>query len=382
MKRSLERRRSRERERSTSYSGSSSSSNSSRSRSRSNSGSRSGSSYSSSSSSESDNDYDDVPRHIQNDFIESKRRIEHIMAKKPRHNVIRHNDDDDPDGEGEKYKIYVGNLSPSLSESDIRMVFSSFGKVHSVDLKQGYCFIRFVSKDSSNLIMSSNLKIKLHGQPLKIGWARKDTASSGNNSSTTNDTSSGHHDSANECDPNITLRQKWGLQPGYRLYVGNLSPSVTEVDLISLFRTYGEVRFCFLCTKDKYGRYGFVELSSRKSADDAIEGLNGCKFKGRGLKIMDTKDEKKPIPTNVHVVFGFECEKEIARMRELDNVIYLRGEEEEEDDFRKKCLDEKFIEELKSMCSSYGDVKEFAVVCNSKDSPVIKVVFKTFKRCK
>lgn len=379
MKRSLERRRG---ERSPSYSGSGS-----RSGSRSGSSSGSGSSYSysssSSSSSDSDNDYEDIPRHIQNDFIESKRRIERIMTKKPRHNIIRHNDDDDPDGEGEKYKIYVGNLSPSLSESDLRMVFSSFGKVHSVDLKQGYCFIRFVSKDSSNLIMSSNLKIKLHGQVLKIGWARKDTAGGGgnnNSSATTNDSGGGHHDSTNECDPNITLRQKWGLQPGYRLYVGNLSPSVTEVDLISLFRAYGEVRFCFLCTKDKYGRYGFVELSSRKCADDAIEGLNGCKFKGRDLKIMDTKDEKKPIPTNVHVVFGFECEEEIARMCELDNVIYLRGEGG--DDFGKKCADEKFVEELKSMCSSYGIVKDFALVNNSKGSPVIKVVFKTFKRCK
>lgn len=347
------------------------------------------SSYSSDySSSSSDSECDDIPWHLQDSFRRSKSRIRRIMWEKPRRNVIKYNNDrpDDSDGEGEKNKIYVGGLPPSVEESDIRMVFSSFGKIRNVDLKQGFCFIKFASKDSSDLVIASNLQLKMRGQFIKIARARKDTTdirdgnnnSGGDGSGSDDEHVSRRRSKVSGSDPNITLRQRWGGQPGCRLYVGNLSPSVTEVDLISLFCVYGEVRFCFLCTKDKYARYGFVELNSKKCAEDAIKGLSGYKYKGRELKVDITRDAEKPVPTNVHVVFGFECEKRIAEIRGLDNTIYLRGD----GNYRERCYNEDFMDELKRLCSTYGVVKDVSLVDNGLDSPEIRVVFKSFKNCK
>lgn len=74
---------------------------------------------------------------------------------------------------------------------------------------------------------------------------------------------------------------------GSRLFVGNLSYSVTNEDLSGLFTTYGEV----VEAKVIEGKgFGFVEMSSQSEAEKAKEGLNGTDFSGRSLNV----DEAKP----------------------------------------------------------------------------------------
>jgi len=74
---------------------------------------------------------------------------------------------------------------------------------------------------------------------------------------------------------------------GSKLYVGNLSYSVTSEQLKELFSTYGEVKEVNVIE----GRgFGFVEMSSSSEAEKAKEALNGSDLDGRTLKV----DEARP----------------------------------------------------------------------------------------
>lgn len=74
---------------------------------------------------------------------------------------------------------------------------------------------------------------------------------------------------------------------GSKLYVGNLSYSVTNEELQELFSSYGEVKQINIVE----GRgFGFVEMSSPSEAEKAKEALNGTNYKGRTLKV----DEARP----------------------------------------------------------------------------------------
>jgi RNA recognition motif-containing protein len=74
---------------------------------------------------------------------------------------------------------------------------------------------------------------------------------------------------------------------GSKLYVGNLSYSVTNEQLEELFSNYGEVKQVNIIE----GRgFGFVEMSDPSEAEKAKEALDGSDFDGRTLKV----DEARP----------------------------------------------------------------------------------------
>jgi RNA recognition motif-containing protein len=75
-----------------------------------------------------------------------------------------------------------------------------------------------------------------------------------------------------------------------KLYVGNLSYSVTNDQLENLFSPYGEVTNTNII--DGKG-FGFVEMSSSDEAEKAKEGLNETEFEGRTIKV-DVARPPKP----------------------------------------------------------------------------------------
>ena len=74
---------------------------------------------------------------------------------------------------------------------------------------------------------------------------------------------------------------------GSKLYVGNLSYSVTNKQLEELFSTYGKVKQIDIITGKGIG---FVEMSAPSEAEKAKKGLDGSDFMGRTLKV----DEARP----------------------------------------------------------------------------------------
>jgi len=83
-------------------------------------------------------------------------------------------------------------------------------------------------------------------------------------------------------------KKKTGMQ-GSKLYVGNLSYSVTNEELEELFSNHGEVREINIIE----GRgFGFVEMSNPSEAEEAKEALDGSDFGGRTLKIDEARPQR------------------------------------------------------------------------------------------
>ncbi len=74
---------------------------------------------------------------------------------------------------------------------------------------------------------------------------------------------------------------------GNKLYVGNLSYSVTDEQLKELFSGHGEVKEVTVIGNKGFG---FVEMSDNAEAEKAKEALDGTEFEGRTLKV----DEARP----------------------------------------------------------------------------------------
>ncbi|MEM8758187.1 MAG: RNA-binding protein, partial [Planctomycetota bacterium] len=69
-----------------------------------------------------------------------------------------------------------------------------------------------------------------------------------------------------------------------KLYVGNLSYSMTEDELREVFSEHGEVVSANLVMDRETGRprgFGFVEFADAEGGKKAIEALNGANVGGR-----------------------------------------------------------------------------------------------------
>ncbi|MFN9176033.1 MAG: RNA recognition motif domain-containing protein [Synechocystis sp.] len=80
------------------------------------------------------------------------------------------------------------------------------------------------------------------------------------------------------------------------IYVGNLSYQATEEDVQTVFSEYGTVKRVQLPTDRETGRmrgFGFVEMSSDKEEDAAIEALDGAEWMGRDLKVNKARPKER-----------------------------------------------------------------------------------------
>lgn len=81
-----------------------------------------------------------------------------------------------------------------------------------------------------------------------------------------------------------------------KLFVGNLSFSLSEADVESLFSEYGTVVSCALPTDRETGRkrgFAFVEMGDQNQAQAAIAGLNGREVSGRALSVSLSQPKPK-----------------------------------------------------------------------------------------
>jgi RNA recognition motif-containing protein len=76
------------------------------------------------------------------------------------------------------------------------------------------------------------------------------------------------------------------------IYVGNMSPEVTEEDLQQAFEAFGQVTSVTVI-KDKFSDisrgFGFVEMPTKAEAQAAIDGLNGKELKGHTLNVNEAR---------------------------------------------------------------------------------------------
>jgi RNA recognition motif-containing protein len=73
-----------------------------------------------------------------------------------------------------------------------------------------------------------------------------------------------------------------------RLFVGNMSPQISESDLKTLVGRFGTVTNVYLVKVATTGQsrgFAFVEMNDQRAATRAIQELNGTEIGGRNLKV-------------------------------------------------------------------------------------------------
>lgn len=76
------------------------------------------------------------------------------------------------------------------------------------------------------------------------------------------------------------------------IYIGNLSFSATEEDLMEVFTEYGSVRRISLPVDRETGKkrgFAFIEMESEDQEDAAISELDGAEWLGRELRVNKAK---------------------------------------------------------------------------------------------
>lgn len=80
---------------------------------------------------------------------------------------------------------------------------------------------------------------------------------------------------------------------GKKLYVGNLSFTMTEGELRDACEKHGTVESCNIIMDRDTGRsrgFGFVEFADESSAQAAQQALDGADFGGRSLRVNEAME--------------------------------------------------------------------------------------------
>jgi RNA recognition motif-containing protein len=90
--------------------------------------------------------------------------------------------------------------------------------------------------------------------------------------------------------------RKGGRKERIEIYVGNLSYDMTRQDVMKLFGGYGEVASARVIKNRFNGKskgYGFLEMTSRPEATEAIRALSGKEYKGRKMVVNEAKSNQR-----------------------------------------------------------------------------------------
>ncbi|KAL4319796.1 hypothetical protein GQ457_18G001710 [Hibiscus cannabinus] len=147
--------------------------------------------------------------------------------------------------------VYVGNIHPQVSEPLLQEVFLSTGPIEGCKLikkdKSSYGFVDYFDRRSAALAIVTLNGRHLFGQPIKVNWAY---------ASSQREDTSGHHN----------------------IFVGDLSPEVTDATLFACFSVYSSCSDARVMWDQKTGRsrgFGFVSFRNQQDAQSAINDLNG-----------------------------------------------------------------------------------------------------------
>ncbi|GAV61421.1 RRM_1 domain-containing protein [Cephalotus follicularis] len=147
--------------------------------------------------------------------------------------------------------VYVGNIHAQVTEPLLQEVFASTGPVESCKLirkeKSSYGFVHYFDRRSAALAILSLNGRHLFGQPIKVNWA-------------------------------YASNQREDTSSHFNIFVGDLSPEVTDAMLFACFSVYPSCSDARVMWDQKTGRsrgFGFVSFRNQQEAQSAINDLTG-----------------------------------------------------------------------------------------------------------
>jgi RNA recognition motif-containing protein len=195
-------------------------------------------------------------------------------------------------------RLFVGNLPQRLCFPELEDLFTPFGTILSAELmtdpttgrSRGFGFVEMESADVAQAAIASLHGLEVGGQVIQVNEAKPSTRSIVAPRGGEERPASVSPERASSPSPS----RVWGG----RLFVGNLSYTVTATELEQLFATVGKVAAVSLVTDRNTGQskgFAFVEMGSREEAAAAIKRLDGQEALGRILKVHEARPpERRP----------------------------------------------------------------------------------------
>ncbi|ELK35127.1 Putative RNA-binding protein 18 [Myotis davidii] len=113
---------------------------------------------------------------------------------------------------------------------------------------------------------------------------------------------------------NASILSEGSLQEGYRLWIGNLDPKITEYHLLKLLQKFGMVKqFDFLFHKSdtlegQPRGYCFVNFETKQEAEQAIQCLNGKLVLSKKLVVRWARAQVKRYDHNKNKILPISLE--------------------------------------------------------------------------
>ena len=138
--------------------------------------------------------------------------------------------------DGELARIFIGRLSPRTQERDLEHIFSAYGRVKRVDLKEGYAFVFFADQKHATEAIGAMDGKELDGNMIVVEAAHKHSNPKNNNVGRGN--------------------------TELRISCSNLDQSTSWQDLKDWARAAGKVTFANVYTRDSQ-KLGVIEFEVR-----------------------------------------------------------------------------------------------------------------------
>jgi polyadenylate-binding protein len=215
--------------------------------------------------------------------------------------------------------LYVGELSPEVTEAMLFEIFNQIGPVSSIRICRdaitrrslGYGYVNFHSMADGEKAFQELNYAPIKGVPCRIMWSQRD--------------------------PSVRRSGDGNV------FIKDLDASIDNKALHELFSSFGNILSCKVALDERGNSkgYGFVHFEAKESADEAIAKLNGlllndkkvvvCHHISRKDRVAQT-DAAKSVFTNVFVknldenVDDAELEKLFAMYGKITSALISRDE--------------------------------------------------------
>ncbi len=172
-------------------------------------------------------------------------------------------------------KLFVRNLSWSVTEADLSTLFGNVAEVVSVKIPtrredgkpRGFAFVEMATPEGAQSAIDQCHGFMLHNREINVDFQDESKARP-----TGGSTGAKPHVGGGEKNP--------------KLFVRNIAHSVTEADLQVLFEQAGTVVSIKIPQDRMTGQskgFGFIEMFSADEAEDALNRFNNLELQGRAL---------------------------------------------------------------------------------------------------